>query len=192
MDGVVADFVGGMYRSLGLDAEERQASWPPGDYWHLSVSLGWSLGQYRRRLRRLDASFWSSLEEYPGARDFYAWLRQRADVFFLTAPPSGAASWGKERWLRAWTGDPGFDRYVMTRHKHLCAAPHALLIDDSDENVDSFLGRAQEDGVPAGAILCPRIWNRRHAERHDAYAAVQLDVEEWLREHGLDISPAPA
>ena len=43
-----------------------------------------------------------------------------------------------------------------TIRKHFCARPDALLIDDSDHNVEAFLAHGGQ------AILVPRPWNPLH------------------------------
>jgi len=50
----------------------------------------------------------------------------------------------------------GFQDYILTREKHLLARKGAVLIDDSDANVDAF-----NRGGGRG-ILFPQVWNSKY------------------------------
>lgn len=61
-------------------------------------------------------------------------------------------------------------RFLIGSPKHVCAYPGALLIDDSDVNVQAFIGCGGQ------AILMPRPWNSLHylTERAEEYVLQQL------------------
>lgn len=109
---------------------------------------------------RFDRRFWACLKK----STMCDWLIKEAaksvgrnNVYILTSPtkdPDCLA--GKLEWIQdnlpAWM----HRNYVMSVHKHLCASPGSLLIDDYDYNVTAFLGAGGK------AILVPRPWNLLH------------------------------
>lgn len=60
---------------------------------------------------------------------------------------------GKVEWIHSHVPKPMQRQYLIGPRKHFCARPDALLIDDSDANVQAF---RQHGGQ---AILMPRPWN---------------------------------
>ncbi len=77
--------------------------------------------------------------------------------------------------LRAWLGKYT-RRTLLGDCKHACAHKGALLIDDSDEQVERF---RQAGGW---AILLPRAWNSRHAEAGDPVGALRRDLDRHAHE----------
>lgn len=179
VDGIVGNFVKALCVSTGHCYNALMSEYPPGLFWFTDL-WGWTIADYRQHMRGVGSDFWRNIEPYEEAKEFYDWLCKKAEVFFLTHPFDGAAIVGKDDWLRKWTDDINFTRYVATAHKHLCVAPDTLLIDDADHNVESWLKAAEKKRVNAEAILFPRVWNQRHAERHDPYETVKREVELWL------------
>jgi hypothetical protein len=89
-----------------------------------------------------------------------------APTTILTSPSKDpAAAAGKTRWLQSVFGRD-FRSYLIGPDKQSCARPGAVLIDDRDENCDSF---RQAGGR---AIVFPQRWNSGHAHR-----------TEWVRDN---------
>ena len=86
------------------------------------------------------------------------------NVHILTTPimdPECLA--GKLEWIHENLPPWLHRRYLMTPRKYLLAQPGALLIDDSDRNVDTFCAAGGD------AILVPRPWNSLHEIDTKAY-----------------------
>jgi hypothetical protein len=130
--------------------------------------------------------FWSLIPrklwaETPPSQEF-PWLLRTAEklvgreVYFATQPraeePDSAA--GKLEWIHRYA--PQFaSRYVLSPNKFLLANAFTLLIDDSDDQVNSF----REAG--GNAILMPRPWNSLHA----------IDTLGYLQEQFAVYTPPP-
>jgi hypothetical protein len=82
----------------------------------------------------------------------------RENVFILTSPtkdPECLA--GKLEWIHDVLPDWLHRQYLIGPRKYLCARPDTLLIDDSDEQVNSFRAEGGQ------ALLVPRPWNTHFA-----------------------------
>jgi len=114
------------------------------------------------------ASFWRAFGRKEWANfpvsDEFQWLLNsckalvgRENIYILTTPildPDCAA--GKMEWIYKYCPKWLHRQYLIGPCKHMCARPNALLIDDSDENVNKF----REHG--GQALLVPRPWNSLH------------------------------
>jgi len=110
-------------------------------------------------------SFWSSIGRsvwatVPESAEFASLLRWCEEcvgtnnVCILSCPtldPDCLA--GKLEWIHAHFPKRFHRQYLIGPRKYFCARPDALLIDDSEENVDKFLEWGGQ------AILVPRPWN---------------------------------
>ena len=117
-----------------------------------------------------EAEFWGSLNmEFwtgvPKSRecdwllDLCAALVGRGNVFVLTAAPSKVGDFvasAKVTWIRQNLPDWLQEQYLIGTCKRACASPEAILIDDTDKNVDAFRCAGGQ------AILVPRPWNSFH------------------------------
>ncbi|MCP4900019.1 MAG: hypothetical protein GY906_23875 [bacterium] len=126
----------------------------------LFIDTGEPLFTVKKFWEAIPRSLWAEL---PRSKEFgfliveSARLVGRENVCVLTAPiddpecAAGKMEWMKENlpvWLR--------NQFLIGSPKHLCASPDALLIDDSDKNVDAFLRAGGQ------AILVPRPWNSNY------------------------------
>ena len=114
--------------------------------------------------------FWRSFSEYfwanlPRSDEFDFLLEKsielvgKENITILSCPtshPTCAA--GKIRWIRNYCPDWLRRQYLLGPEKFRCAKPGALLIDDSDDNVEKFHRKG------GATILVPRPWNSRHKE----------------------------
>lgn len=168
MDGVLADFYGGVCR---LHMRKNPYAPPSddvlGEPWLHNV-WGWTEEQLKDGIRD-NTPFWASLPLTSECHEIVEMARKAfGDNVCLLSSPSGmrAALPGKFTWIRR--NLPEFiDRFLIGHTKEFVAAPHALLIDDYDHNVDAFCAAGGQ------AFLLPRPWNSRHDERHRPLGALR-------------------
>lgn len=120
-------------------------------------------------------SFWSMVPRMFWATcpvsDEFEWLLQlcvdlvgRDNVVFLTGPTKDPDCLsGKLEWIHKYAPDFMHRQYLIGARKQFCAHPQALLIDDSDANIDTF----REWG--GNGILVPRPWNTLNAVNTKQY-----------------------
>lgn len=141
MDGVLADFVGGLCTKF-----EYKDAWPNGEYDVCKV-IGQNVWPH------LDHNFWVNLPKTDEADEIIK-IACQYDYYICTAPtldPYSAA--GKLIWLgRFYPIIAKARRFVITPHKHLLAKGN-ILIDDSDEQIR----RWREAG--GNGVIIPRPWN---------------------------------
>lgn len=146
MDGVIVDFVSGVYKEFGIDIHSR-----PPTSWSIENDIGVT---ERQMWSKIDGNvkFWHSLK-------FYEWFYDIIDVvseyeWSIASKPSGssASAEGKVYWLQSMFGVE-FRDYHLTPNKKWLAASDRILIDDNDKNCN--------DWIEAGgyAILFPQPWN---------------------------------
>lgn len=142
--------------------------WPtPGSY-DIVAAANKLLG---KRSQVTHESFWGTVtdeevwQKTPVSAEFHYLLRVAVDavgrenVAFLTSPiddPRCAA--GKHEWFRRHLPRNMQKQFAICPYKKVFASPEALLIDDSDDEVDSWRSRGGQ------ALLVPRPWNSRHAD----------------------------
>jgi hypothetical protein len=117
--------------------------------------------------------FWATI---PISEEFH-WLlgvtehfAGRENICLLTAPtidPDCLA--GKLEWIHAHMPRWMHRQFLVGPRKHFCATPDALLIDDSDNNVNKFRDWGGQ------ALLVPRPWNSLHAVETKEYLSEQLN-----------------
>lgn len=107
--------------------------------------------------------FWANFPVSPEA-DFIisksVELVGEENVFLLSSPTLSPESLsGKLSWIHRYMPRFLHRQFLIGPHKHVCAQPGVLLIDDYDENVDKFIDNHGD------AILVPRPWNSyRHLD----------------------------
>lgn len=144
MDGVLADFIGGLFKLRGVPRVDPTA--------FECVSRG--------EWEKMDFDFWANLEPTPEFAPILGTVEEifgRENVCLLTSPcMTRGCHDGKYAWIRKHL--PEYKRrYLIGPAKHFCAGPNTYLVDDSDDNCDAF--------VKAGgqAFLVPRAWNALRA-----------------------------
>jgi 5'(3')-deoxyribonucleotidase len=170
MDGVIVDFVGGVFRTYNLDPGLRTevSTWDgiPGVLTkyagHRRGGIPFTDDDLWKMLGTVGARFWAELEWLPWGREVYDLCSSFAPVVLMTTPtkhPSSAA--GKMEWIQKHIPEDGY-RYAMTPCKHHMAHPGALLVDDNDHNVMKF-------GDHGGTgFLWPATWNERRERAGDS------------------------
>jgi hypothetical protein len=146
--------------------------WPtPGSY-DIVAAANKLLGPRRGTLTH--AQFWGNVTRdvwagTPASAEFYYILRAavdaagRGNVCFLTSPiiESPDCSAGKHEWFRRHLPLNMARQFSICPYKKIHASPDALLVDDSDAEVDSWRARGGQ------ALLVPRPWNSRYAENSE-------------------------
>jgi 5'(3')-deoxyribonucleotidase len=189
MDDVLVDFVGGAAALWGLTTAELLPHWDLG-VWDCVPPLGRALharecthpdGMGMTEFwRRLDANpyFWDNLRPLPWCDSMLAVVASfTGDWYIVSSPSESPSSWsGKVRWLKNYFGEE-FNRFVLTRHKHLLAGPGVVLIDDRESNVLEFT--TDRDGRPTGGegVVFPKYHNRNHPYSGDPVRYVRTVLE---------------
>ena len=155
IDGVCVDFIGPALALVNLEADTLLTRWArdfPGDFYPEAL-LGIPRQDFFLEIDRHGADFWRGLPAYPWFNALHQGLGVYGEVLFLTAPtgyPDCLA--GKYQWLCDSFGQ-GFDNCIFTSHKARLAHPRAILIDDSDANIQQFRDRGGQ------GLVFPQMWN---------------------------------
>jgi 5'(3')-deoxyribonucleotidase len=155
LDGVLADFVGGICRVFDITREQLYERWPEGD-WSVYKALQISEDQFWTDIDAWGIRFWRELQPLSDYRQILETVEERfgaKNVAILTSPPRNPlAVAGKVEWIQ--THLPDYRRrFFVGPDKQLLAHANAVLVDDYDENIRKF----REAG--GQAVLCPRRWN---------------------------------
>jgi len=175
VDGVLADFVGGVCRAFDRDPKQVIDAWPAGTY-DVVNALGITKREFWSRLDGLGAGFWDELEVYPWATEFYERLSDYAPVTLLTScsrDPGSAA--GKVSWIKRLFGKD-FRSYLIGPDKIACAHPGALLIDDYERNTSEI------EDAGGNSVLFPRVWNSHYKKEGIAFEDALHSLQRFEKE----------
>lgn len=182
MDGVLADFVGGVLSLFSYDSAQQQnilANWPAGEY---DICKVIPIGP-NELWKVIDScpDFWPNLFPLMDGLSLFQDLQNCGEVYISTSPsrhPSCAA--GKVAWMQNHIKH-NFRRYMLGCDKFVLAKPHSVLIDDHDDNCIDF----KRSG--GAAILWPQPWNsaahllQKENFSRSAYALEQLRLMGYVR-----------
>ena len=168
LDGVLVDFVGGLCKRCGKPYPYTQPE-SLGE-WNCYGLMGLTKQEVFESLS--DPQFWLGLAFTHDAMDILRACRRTVGPHgvSLLSCASGhpGAVYGKAMWQAKYLPgfqlapviEPNYDDKDggddMPRGKAVYARPGAILVDDSDANVEAY----RDQGGPA--ILVPRPWNTRH------------------------------
>lgn len=168
MDVVIANFVGGLIRSLQINiTHDEYATWD-----HHKV-LGFSDSHFWKATKV--GTWWLDLEPYDYAKEFVAKVREKHEVVFSTSPgiDSKCAS-QKVEWLRKHKlMSRSKNDFMLGPRKELMAGSGAVLIDDSDANVSRFMDAG------GTAILFPQPWNELRILSADKIGYTLQELEKY-------------
>lgn len=171
MDGVLADFVGGICRLRG-----EEVRWP--DHNRLPEFFGY--GSSTEMWSYIDTegdTFWRQLEILPWARQLVDVCQQHGRVMICTSPSANpACAAGKMQWLQNFFSDRFFREFVITPRKWVCAGPRTVLIDDHPRHCQEF----QQAG--GHAFLWPMPWNADERETGMTQEQVFYELGQMLRQ----------
>ena len=166
MDGVLVDFTGGIFAAHGIEDPYQQGAT---GYDIANVVHEW--GQIPKDKFWLpcdDHEFWANLPWTLDGKHLLEQCEKAADEVYLVTSPT-LACWaysGKAAWVQRHL--PNYSRRVLIgghECRHLLARPGAVLVDDSEKNVQEFRGSG------GTAVLVPRPWNS--ARGSDVERAIQ-------------------
>lgn len=177
MDGVLADFLGGFYKSHGIKEcvygnPENRGIWEtdeilgmdPETFWGPTNEKGW----------------WADLEKLPEADEMvercFSWVGKE-NVCILSSPSESPFCVNeKKEWVRKHY--PEFEkRMLFGSAKEFCASKRTLLIDDRDKNIDDF---REAKGL---GILWPQVWNKNYFlvdDKWGYFESMKKEVKTWL------------
>jgi len=147
LDGVLRDWIGGIYKLFDVEAIENK---------NYDTLVGYVCREYgiskNYFWEKQDHNFWANLNFYPYAGEILDSLPFEK-VCILTSPSMTAAG-GTQEWIRTHLSKFfNAKQYLIGPAKQFCASPDALLIDDYDLHYQNFTA----DG--GNAILFPQPWN---------------------------------
>ena len=167
MDGVIADFVGGLHRALGIDYDKSRYPYPVTKYDIFEDVCARSNG--RVSMDNLysscdSAEFWAELEWDPMGKEIAKVINEvfphdyDERICICTSPMANPDAWkGKIVWLNK--NLPRIKHIaIMTAPKCLLAKPGHVLIDDKDSNIEQF----RKHG--GAGFLVPQPWNSAREE----------------------------
>ena len=163
MDGVLADFVGGAAQLYGKDANLVDC-WDFYHKWEMTAEEFWPA---------LGRDFWAGLpltHECRGIVKLAEGLVGAENVCLLSSPcMTEGCMEGKMDWIKRNLPDYR-RRFLFGPAKQFATARHRVLVDDSDDNVRSFV---KHGGC---AVMVPRPWN---TDRHRPMSDVRGCLSFW-------------
>lgn len=175
IDGVVADFIGGLcsgFRKNGL-------ALTPEDFrsWDLHQTLRTPTEMVMAHNIVEEPGFCLGLDPYPESLEFIKNLQELAEVHPLTSPWIGAPLWSAERAL--WCREMGLTNYpIFARTEQKSMVRGSILIEDRAETCEAW-SKANPGGV---CVLLDRPWNQtgigprtaRAKSYHEIIKALQI------------------
>ena len=158
LDGVLADYYGGICRAISL-----LRPWPYlcrlGDW---NFFHGFPFNKTDAEIAPLMGhEFYEGLELLPDAKDLVRMAEEtygKQKVFFLSAPwDTPGCDSGKREWVKKHFPEYA-KRTLIGSCKEACAFSGSMLLDDSEKNCQAFYAAG------GYAQLVPRPWNARHAD----------------------------
>ncbi len=151
MDGVVVHHFIDLGLAAGIDVSRD--TWPMGNKDGIKAITGLNKATFDAMVIAGGADLWANMPAFPWFRSFFTALEEIAPVYYLSSPEYGAGCVaGKVQWIAHHHG-AGFDRFILTTHKTLLARPTAVLIDDTQKNIDQFIAAGGQ------GILFQQPWN---------------------------------
>lgn len=173
LDGVLADFIGGVLKLHNLPyshIKDMKGSYGVAKYLNLSEKDFW--GELNKH-----PDFWHSLSTTKEANDLVENIYSLVDsssVYLLTSPSRNEHAYsGKYLWVKKHFPDL-LPRLILTSHKHLLADRFHILVDDSDKNCNDF------KKAGGNAILFPRPWNSKFSLATKGYELVIKEIRRFL------------
>jgi len=167
MDGVIANFrqsVGELFRLplgiiLGWESME------------ICDIIGCTEQELWDKIDGVGPSFWEKIQPYPWVQSLLDSIHKRfglENTYLLSNPGRSTSSpSGKLAWVKRYMPEVLHDRLITTGHKYMLAGANRTLIDDDEENCETF------KAAGGRAVLFPQPWNRM---RNVAVEAAILDI----------------
>lgn len=155
MDGVLSDLVPDLiilHHDKGY-VDNILKNWTPGEY-DLSKILKVPKDKI---FSSTTVEFWTNLRKTPECDSLISLLKNYfdfKDISVLTSPANKESVIGKKEWMKK--NLPEIKKVILTHVKEKYADSNNILIDDSDDKINSF---KKAGGI---GILFPRIWNSNY------------------------------
>ncbi len=158
MDGVLTNFVDACCEAHGKKSPYSDPKsfgiFNMEKLWNITVSEFWA------PLDKLGRPFWENMGKMPDADEIVKTLEEefgRSNICILTSPSYDPGCIpGKREWIKKHY--PQFRNQILYgTAKRFLAGDNRVLVDDRDENVNSFVEHGGK------AVLIPRLWNCNHA-----------------------------
>ena len=167
LDGVVVDFVRGVFKWYGKPAPCLMDI-----PWDFDGQMGMSRNKF---WEGLTYDFWANLPFTPEGSMLLDKVESvfHENVAIITSPPyTDGAVQGKIDWVKK--NLPKYTRRTFVgNEKWLLAGENKILLDDHDKNTEPFVTHGGK------AVLVPRPWNER---KRDCYPDGSFDVGDVMRE----------
>lgn len=137
-DGVLADFIGGVCRTLAdLGHPQHEPHHVTEFDFCKSLKLETDVARAVKQRISGEPGWWLNLEPFPSARLGVAELREVADVYVVTSPWNSHRNWlwEREAWLKKHFDIP-HSHVIAASAKHLVAGD--MLVDDKTEAVERW------------------------------------------------------
>lgn len=168
LDGVLADFVGGAAKLFMKDVRTATC-YGLENCWKIDKSYFWSC---------LDYDFWINLEPTQEADQIVKMCVEAVgleSIAILSHPClTKGCSDGKRDWVHRHFPRL-FKRILLGGAKHFCASYNSFLVDDTDDQVKSFMDHGGR------AFLFPRPWNSGRDRIQDSLEALQSTLNTFVR-----------
>ncbi len=164
MDGILADFNKGVHAAHNrqdvyvVEPEKALGVFDLEKLWEISIEDFWKPTQ--------SPGFWESLDKMPEADDIVNYFCAQygiENVCILTSPSKDKYCIPEKRnWMQRYY--PHLAKNMLFgSEKTFLAAPDRMLVDDRNEDVDSF---CEHGGL---GLLYPRPWNRFHSKQMERF-----------------------
>lgn len=174
IDGVLADFGGGMHKALGLPYDPNHWPYKKGPAgWTWYEELGLSFAEFDR-LCTFD--LWANLRWMPDGIRILNIIERRLfgkdNIRLLTAPmPNVESASGKMAWVKRHMPRYTKQLVITTAPKETFArVPDSILIDDCQDNFERWIAAGGQ------AQLVPRWWNNCHEQATRAAEVVETGL----------------
>lgn len=138
VDGVLADFIGAVLRSLSALVPGRRHVHEDITRFDFVSELKLTADEKKAVMSAIGGKeFWPRIDPFPGAREGVARLREIADVYIVTSPWNSCETWlhARESWLRRHFDIP-HSHVLAGSAKHICAGDY--FVDDKTETLQRW------------------------------------------------------
>lgn len=156
IDGVLADFVGGVEKEFDVDLSDLEA-WGMATAISAKKDINLTKNQFWNKIQSNDR-FWADLEPYPWAFDLVDMLKREVGpkkITLVTSPDMAVKTYTQKAY---WVGKHFPDlirQFFIGPQKWLMAKENRILIDDSDFNIKNF---EKHGGY---GLTFPQKWNQK-------------------------------
>ncbi len=173
VDGVLADWMGGVFPLFGRDPSEIKDVWSRGQH-GTEIPLDITRVEMFERIEKEGHDWWANLEPFPWCDRLWELCNSVAPTILLTSTTRDpCCASGKLEWIqnRPW-GGRNFRDYLIGPRKPFAAKSESILIDDTDIQIEKF----REAG--GKAILFPQYWNSAYEIRDSGVDLVEYVAEQ--------------